>query len=252
MPVALASIAWWADDGTISFERTLPPLLQQGAGGTLGPGTVTGLAILLGVPDAIVVEAILQAARGTESERNVHEELARDCLLHARPWDRLDLGRLILSHAGSAAIQASRNLSASKRSSRSWRSFARAAGKAPTTSTRPPGLPIKARQGQMLTSPVAGSRHRMRSERSSISGPRWVRTASGTSCVGCVKPPRSAIAFLSWTRWRGSNSTRAGKRTALMPLWTHSHPGRVRPLNDGEDTNYRALSCRGFRLWRDG
>jgi hypothetical protein len=111
MPVALASIARWADDGTISFERTLPPLLQRGAGGTLGPEAVTGLAILLEAPDSIVVEAILQAIRGTESERNVHEELARDCLLHARPWDRLDLGRLILSHAGSAATHASHDLS---------------------------------------------------------------------------------------------------------------------------------------------
>lgn len=112
LPVGLAALARWADDGTIDLQTTLRPLLVEALRlGALPPEAAAALAILLDKPDIELFRQIFMAARGSDGKLRLGEELARDCLLHAPQADRLALGRQILSLLPPAEIPLSEDLS---------------------------------------------------------------------------------------------------------------------------------------------
>lgn len=105
VPVALAAVARWADDGTVDLQTALQPLLVEAlALGELSPSVATALAILLDKPDADLAQRILSAAQGSGSSLALSEELAHDCLLHASQDSQLALGERILSPMDGTAI----------------------------------------------------------------------------------------------------------------------------------------------------
>ena len=112
LPVAFASLARWADDGTVGLDSTLPALLATGLrDGSLSPSVVTALTVLLDELDRNLIEQILGAVKDSPAGPTVREEVARDCLLRAHPGSRELLGREILTLAPQAEISAGGQLS---------------------------------------------------------------------------------------------------------------------------------------------
>lgn len=100
MPLGLSAIARWADEGTAPLESTLQSVLVTSlANGSLTPAVVTALSVLLEEPSPALVRHILAAAGPSGTTDQIWQEVARDCLLHTPPADRLVLGRQILDRA---------------------------------------------------------------------------------------------------------------------------------------------------------
>jgi hypothetical protein len=100
-PVALAAVGRWADAGDPDLETMLQPLLLAGlASRDLEPEAAAALGILFEQPKQRLIREFLRAEPTCCLRSTLLNELATDCLLHAKQESRKELGTQITASLG--------------------------------------------------------------------------------------------------------------------------------------------------------
>jgi len=105
IPVGMAAISRWADEGTCRLNITLPSLLIEGVSeNKISPAVVTALAILLQYPDEDLAAKAVEKAKSTDELLRIASVFAKDWLLHTSTKPRLKFAGKILSLVDSEGI----------------------------------------------------------------------------------------------------------------------------------------------------